>query len=453
MRKILILAVIFLSFYRLPAQSGFKTYSLKQAVEYGIQNNIAAKNAKLSETEAKARNHELLSIGLPQINAEFDYQYYMIKPTSPAFAQDLALFGLPAGTKIYFNLNNNINTGVTLNQLVYDTRFFIGIQTFKHLITLSQQTTALTNQDVRYNIVKGYYEVQAAKEIMRVLDSNLVIIQKLLHDTKETFKEGLIEETDVDRLELGESTLKSQINNTKNLYDLGMSALKYNMGLQLTDQIALTDDIVSLRKQIADAAPNSFDPSQRIEAQLLQTSITLKTYDKKQRQAGYYPALYGFANLGAGSQVNYFHEFFTRENLGNGQSASNWFDQAYVGFTLKIPLYDGGQKEASVKQAKIELQKANNDLENFKNQSTLQVDAAKTTFGTNLIEEQNAKESMRLNNKIFNKTETKYKEGVSSSFELIQTQQDQTSNLIRYYTAVKNVLTSRADLDKALGIQ
>jgi len=106
-----------------------------------------------------------------------------------------------------------------------------------------------------------------------------------------------------------------------------------------------------------------------------------------------------------------------------------------------------------VKQAKIELQKANNDLENFKNQSTLQVDAAKTTFGTNLIEEQNAKESMRLNNKIFNKTETKYKEGVSSSFELIQTQQDQTSNLIRYYTAVKNVLTSRADLDKALGIQ
>jgi outer membrane protein TolC len=318
---------------------------------------------------------------------------------------------------------------------------------------LSQQTSALTVQDIRYNIIKGYYEVQAAKEIIRVLDSNLVIIQKLLHDTRETYKEGLIEETDVDRLELGESTLKSQINNTKNLYDLGMASLKYNMGLQLTDQIALTDDIVSLRKQIADAAPSSFDPNQRIEAQLIQTSITLKTYDKKQRQAGYYPALYGFANLGAGSQVNYFHDFFTRENLGNGQSASNWFDQAYVGFTLKIPIYDGGQKEASVKQAKIELQKANNDLENFKNQSTLQVDAAKTTFGTNLIEEQNAKESMRLNNKIFSKTETKYKEGVSSSFELIQTQQDQTTNLIRYYTAVKNVLTSRADLDKALGIQ
>jgi outer membrane protein TolC len=453
MRKILVLAIVFISFSGLKAQGGFKTYSLKQAVEYGVQNNIAAKNSKLSETEAKARNHELLSIGLPQINANFDYSYYMIRPTSPAFAKDLALFGLPAGTKIYFNLNNNISTGANLSQLVYDTRYFIGIQTFKSLLTLSSQMTALTEQDIRYNIIKGYYEVQAAKEIMRILDSNLVIIQKLLHDTKETYKAGLIEETDVDRLELGESTLKSQINNTRNLYDLGMSALKYNMGLQITDKIALTDDIESLRRQIADAAPNSFDPGQRIEAQLLQTSIMLKEYDRKQRKAGYYPAIYAFANFGGGSQVDRVKDFFTKQDLGGGKTASNWFDQSYVGFTIKIPIYDGGQKEASVKQAKIELQKANNDLENFKTQSSLQVEAAKTTFATNLAEEQNAKESMRLNNKIFGKTQIKFKEGVSSSFELIQTQQDQTMNQIKYYTAVKNVLTSRADLDKALGIK
>ena len=454
MRKTLLLVFILSSFYSLQAQiAGFKTYSLNQAVEYGIQNNIGAKNAKLSETEAVARNHELLSIGLPQISGEFNYQYYMIKPISPAFAQDLALFGLPANTKIYFNLNHNVNTGVSLNQLVYDTRYFIGIQTFKSLIKLSKQSTALTEQDIRYAIMKSYYEVQAAKEILRLLDSNLVVIEKLVYDTKQTFKEGLVEETDVDRLLLGESTLKSQINNTKNLYDLALSALKFNMGLQLTDRIALTDNLENLRKQIPDAVPFSFDPSQRIESQLIETSIMLKTFDKKQRQAGYYPALYAFANFGGGSQVNNFGDFFRKQQLAGGATASNWFDQAYVGFTLKIPIYDGGQKEASVKQAKIELEKAKNDLANFKNQSSLQVEAAKTNFATNLGEEQNAKESMRLNNKIFNKTTIKYKEGVSSSFELIQTQQDQTINQIKYFNAVKNVLNSRADLDKALGKQ
>ena len=179
----------------------------------------------------------------------------------------------------------------------------------------------------------------------------------------------------------------------------------------------------------------------------------LKNFDKKQRQAGYYPALYAFANFGGGSQVNNFGDFFRKQQLAGGATASNWFDQAYVGFTLKIPIYDGGQKEASVKQAKIELEKAKNDLANFKNQSSLQVEAAKTNFATNLGEEQNAKESMRLNNKIFNKTTIKYKEGVSSSFELIQTQQDQTTNQIKYFNAVRNVLNSRADLDKALGKQ
>lgn len=447
MRKILVLAIVFISFSfsQLRAQGGFQTFSLKQAIEYGVKNNISAKNAKISETEAKARNHELLSIGLPQLNANLDYQYYLIRPTSPAFSKDLAAFGLPPSTKIYFQLANNVNTGVNLSQMVYDTRFFIGIQTFKELIKVSKLTTALTEQEIRYNVIKGYYEVQAAKEIIALLDSNLVIVDKLLHDTRETFKEGLIEETDVDRLELGESTLKSQINNTKNLYDLGMSSLKYNMGLQLTDKIALTDGIEELRKQISGDIPNSFDPSQRIENDLLQTSVLLHDYDRKQKKAGYYPSLFAMGNLGAGSQTDWARQIF--------ETTNNWFSQSYVGFSLKIPLYDGGQKEGAVKQAKIQMQKAQNDLENFKNQSSLQVDAAKTTFATNLIEEQNAKESMRLNNKIYGKTQTKYKEGVSSSFELIQTEQDQTTNLIRYYTAVKNVLTSRADLDKALGIK
>jgi outer membrane protein TolC len=142
--------------------------------------------------------------------------------------------------------------------MVYDTRFFVGFKTFKELIKVSKLTTSLTEQEIKYNIIKGYSDVQAAKEIIRVLDSNLVILDKLLHDTRETYKQGLIEELDVNRLELGESTLKSQINNTRNLYDLGMSALKYNMGLQLSDKIALTDDVESLRKQANNDAPTSF---------------------------------------------------------------------------------------------------------------------------------------------------------------------------------------------------
>jgi outer membrane protein len=454
MRKAFILIIFIAAVASSQAQAvGFKTVSLKQAIEYGVQNNISAKNAKLSETEAKAKNHELLSIGLPQINANFDYSYYMIRPTSPAFAKSLSVFGLPASTKLYFQLPHNISTGANLSQLIYDTRFFIGIQTFKELIKVSKLTTALTEQEIKYSIIKSYSETQAAKEILRTLDSNLVIVQKLLHDTRETYKAGLIEELDVNRLELGEATLKSQINNTHNMYELSLSALKYMMGLQLTDKIALTDDVETLRKQMGIISNSTLDPSQRLESELLQSSIMLRDYDRKQRKAGYYPALYGFANFGGGSQVTTFKEFFEKQHFNDGTTSSNWFMQSYVGFTIKVPIYDGGQKEASVKQAKIELEKAKNDLENFRNQSSLQVEAAKTTFTTNLAEEENAKQTMMLNNKIFNKTQLKFKEGIGSSFELMQTQQDQSMNQIKYYTAVKNVLTSKAELDKALGIK
>ena len=458
MKKVFILFTLIAGLTVQAQNEGFRTFSLKQAIEYGVQNNISAKNAKLSEKEAKARNHELLSIGLPQINGNFDYTYYAIRPTSPAV---LAAFSsipgvgsfIPPNTKIYFVLPNNVSAGVNLSQLVYDTRFFIGIQTFKSLLKVSNLTTQLTEQDVKYNIVKSYADAQAAREIIRNLDSNLTIINKLVDDTRETYKAGLIEEVDVNRIELGQSNLISQINNTRNLYNLSLSALKYYMGLQITDKIALTDDVETLRKQLSLDVPSTFDPNQRIESELLQTAISLKDYDRKQRQAGYYPSLYGFANFGGGSQVNTVKDFFNEQWHHDGTITNNWFMQSYVGFTLKVPIYDGGQKEASVKQARIELEKAKNDLENFRNQSSLQVEAARTTYQTNLIEEENARRSMELNNKIFGKTSVKFKEGVSSSFELMQTQSDQTTNQIRYYNAVRSVLDSRADLDKALGIK
>ena len=175
----------------------------------------------------------------------------------------------------------------------------------------------------------------------------------------------------------------------------------------------------------------------------------------KQKRAGYSPAMYAFLNYGGGSQVDNFGDFFRKSTItyidGEVRHPSNWFMQSFVGFSLKVPIYDGGQKNASIKQAKIEMEKSKNDLENFKNASALQVQAANTTFGSNLVEEDNAKQSLTLNEKIFNKTKIKFNEGIGSSFELIQSESDLSTNQIRYINAVKNVLTSRADLDKALG--
>ena len=438
MRKIFVLAILITSLQSLHAQGGtIQTFSLIQAVDYAIKNNTNAKNAKLSETEAKWRNKEIISIGLPQINANFDYTYNIIKPLSPAInkifndpnsltnqvykqlaidnssIRDLILNYAVAhkNDKIYFTLNHSISTGIALNQLVFDARYFVGIKATKALFKTAALTTQLSEQDIRYTITKGYYETQAAKEIKRYLDANLEIVIKLLHDTRETYKVGLIEELDVNRLELAEATLKSQINNTQNLYELSLASLKYNMGMTMNDNVALTDNIEELRKKASINLSNSFDPNQRIETQLLQTALLLKEYDMKQKRAGYSPAMYAFLNYGGGSQVDNFGDFFRKSTItyidGEVRHPSNWFMQSFVGFSLKVPIYDGGQKNASIKQAKIEIEKSKNDLENFKNASALQVQVANTTFGTNLVEEDNAKQSLTLNEKIFNETKIK----------------------------------------------
>jgi outer membrane protein len=492
MRKYIIgICLLHLAMSTVAQTSGLKAFSLREAVDYAIKNNIATKNALLSEQAAKARNNEVISLGLPQVSANFDYTYYYKQPTSPALAK---IFGDPNSTSNRINaqvakndttnaiqdiidksrsadsfkstsfvLPHNMNVGIQLQQLIFDGRYIVGIKATKDLTLAAKLSSKLSEQDIRYNTIKAYIETQSLKETKRVIQDNLDVILKLLHDTRETYKEGLIEELDVNRLELAETNLRSQINSLDNYYNVGMASLKFNMGMPITDAIALTDNIDVLRKEVIKDVPTSFNPSQRIEAQLLETSVKLHTFDMQQKRSGNFPSIYGFANYGGGSQVSDFGDFFKKQSITFYNSTttkydvtrqfSNWFQSGQLGLSIKIPIIDGGARIAQTKQAKIEIEKTKNDLEQFKNAATLQVEAAKMTFLSNLIEEENTTRSIALNQKVFDKTSIKFKEGLGSSFEMISAQQQLTQNQISHITAIKNVLTSKFDLDKALGKQ
>ena len=73
---------------------------------------------------------------------------------------------------------------------------------------------------------------------------------------------------------------------------------------------------------------------------------------------------------------------------------------------------------------------------------------------TNALEEEtNNKRSVDLSQKIFNTNRIKYQNGIGSSFELEQSEQDLITNQLKSIQSTLNLLTSKADLDKALGIK
>lgn len=472
-----LLAILGFSAYA--QEKGLQAYSLKQAVDYALQNNYNIKNAKLSEKSAKAKNWEILTTGMPQVNGSLDYSYYFKVPQVPALSQafgdpnnpfvkaiaklDSVAPGLKdilagGGTNnISFVLPNTLSTGVQVSQLIFDARYLIGVKATKDLLITSRFSRELSEQDIRYNVTKAYYQAEAAQEGKALLQDNMKIIDKLLEDTRKTFQQGLIEELDVNRLELAKSTLESQINMQNRLGDVALANLKYQMGMSLSDQILLTDKLDALKASAGIALESKFEPSMRIEYSLLSTAIKLKGYDMARYRSGYSPTVAAFLNYTGNVQTEKFSEMFKpgtgyRQD-GSTYNLSRWYPQGIVGLSIKIPIFDSGLKAAQVRQAKLELQKTQNEFENFKSASQLQFEVAQSTLNSAIADEAISTKTIELSKKIFDRNETKFKAGVASSFELQQSQQEYATNQLKYIQSVVSLLNAKADLDKAMGVK
>jgi outer membrane protein TolC len=120
---------------------------------------------------------------------------------------------------------------------------------------------------------------------------------------------------------------------------------------------------------------------------------------------------------------------------------------------MSVPIFDSGLKNAQVKQKKLDLQKTRNEFENFTKAAELQAAVSKTNFESSILDEKTSDRSVKLSERIYNINRIKFKEGVGSSFELVQAEQDLIQNQLKKIQSTLNVLNTKADLDKSLGVK
>lgn len=472
MKQIAILLLIGISSTQMVAQrDGAMALSLDQAIAYALETKSEAKNAQLDIAKAKARNWEITTTGLPTITGSVDYKYFFKRPTSPAFEKILSdpnsvtnqVYGVLAQnspvianilqnasaqstTPISFVLPHDLQAGVQLQQLIFDGRYLLGLKATKELMKTAVLTKDLSEQEIRYKVKVAYYQAQAATMSKSYLNETYTVVSKLVNDTREVYKAGFAEELDVNRLELIQASLESQIQNQNRMAEIALANLKFQIGMFVKDPLILTEGLQDLRAKAGMPATN-FNVEQRTEYDLFKTGLILGDLDARQRQSAYYPSIFGFASYAGQSQTEKFKEIFQKNSLGK----NNWFQTGVVGLGMKIPIFDSGLTNAKTKQGKLDLQKTKNDFENFEKAAALQFQVSNTNFVSSLADEQIAKKTLVLSEKIYKTTSIKFKEGVGSSFELVQSEQELIQNKLKQIQTTLNVLTHKADLDKAMG--
>jgi outer membrane protein TolC len=418
------------------------SFTLEQAIEHAVKNNYSMINVNRDVTAAKKKKWETTTMGLPQINGSVNYQntFEFTKQGAAANAfnpaanpNDIVL--LAFGTK-HVAIGN-----LTLSQLIFDGSYLVGLQSAKTYLQISENAKVKTGQEIREMVINSYGNVLLADESIKILENNKKILEKTLADTKEILKNGLIEEENVEQLQITLASLSSSLENVKRQKRIAVDLLKLLLGIDLEEELILTDQLNTLTQNNIDLAllKKEFQAENTIDYQIGKNIEKSKLLLLKLEQSKALPSLAAQLNFGYNSFANQF------DFLNNTQK---WNNFSNVGVGLNIPVFSSLGRSSRTQQAKIALEQAKTSVTETEQKLKLQFAKAKSDYEFSIEQLATSKSNLNLAERIESKNQIKFKEGLASSFDLTEAQRQLYSAQQSYLQAMLDVINKKATLEK-----
>jgi outer membrane protein len=441
-------------------QTGQLSLSLKQAQEYALEHNMNMKNAKLDIELAKKKIWETKAIGLPQISATGSYQHLFSipelsfggawaltnnrTPNSTSWiptgsAGDSAFLNYIPYDPVKLGVRNNATLDINVSQLVFSGEYIVGLQATKVFYQISQNSQQLTATDLKESVANSYYLVLILERNQDILSQSLTNLAKTLGDMKEMNKQGFIEETDVDQIELTLHTLENGIKTIENQITAANDLLKFQIGIPYETVLDLTENLENViqSSDIMAIVAKQFQVQNHISYKIMENQEDVGVLNLKRQKSAYLPNLAAF----------YKHS-------EKAQKAGIDFTMKDVaGLSMNIPIFSSGQRNVMVQERKLELEKIRNSKENVSMGLQLDYIKSRNDLNSSYDKYMNEKRNIELTSRIYDKTLIKYKEGVSSSMDLTTAQNQYLTAQSNYFTALYSLLTSKSKLEKLLNIQ
>jgi outer membrane protein TolC len=434
--------VSLLFYQQLTAQtpSTVNTFSVEQCAAYAAKNNVQVKNALLAIQVQKETNRGITAAALPSITGSTGVTDYINIPVSLVPGE---FFGQPAGSfiPVRFGTKYNANAGIQLQQLLFDGQVFVGLQARAASIDYQTKNAQITEEAIKTNIYKIYYQLVVAKSQVGLLDANIALLEKLKHDVGEMYKNGFVEKLDIDKLNVQYSNLQTEKMKVLNSIEMGYLGLKTLMGMPVKDSLILTDTITDDNIKEGSLSDSTFQYADRKDYQLMQTVKKLNEYNIKRYRLSYIPTVSLSGAFTKQAQRTKF-TFFEK---------GDWFTTSFIGLNINIPIFDGFYKDAKIKQSKIELRQVENTIESLKINADAEVQQSIIKFRSAILTMDAQKKNMQLAEQVYNQTKKKFEAGTGSNTEINTAQTDLKAAQTNYISALYDAVIAKVDYLKATG--
>ncbi|MDB4061019.1 TolC family protein [Vicingaceae bacterium] len=423
------------------AQAESFEFTLQEAQNYAIKNSYMSINADKDVQIADNKVLETIGTGLPQINASGSFQRYVQTPLSLIPAD---VFGGPEGEFAEIFLGTEMQAGANLrvDQLLFSGSYIVGLQAAKTYLQISKNDKKKTEIEVKNIVTVAYGNALVALRNIEILKGNVKSLEQSAFEIGELYKNGFAEEQDKDQIELTLANVKNAQEQAVRTLDVVNNQLKFILGMDISSTLNLTDDLktVTSISTSQEYLSKEFDVSSHIDYQIISTQEKATSLLLKQQKSTALPSLSAFYNLSSNAFANEF-DFLDNKRFYNGQ---------LVGLNLNIPLFSGFGRMTRIQQARLNVEKIEVAKKQVEQQLTIEAANSKSQYTFALSQYNTTEGNLDLAQRIYDKTKIKYEEGISSSLELTQANNQLLQSQSRYISSAFQLIQAKSNLDKAL---
>ena len=385
-------------------------------------------------------------MGFPQIDGTASYQKFIKQPVNLMPARIFNPMA-PPGTyvPVKFGTEQNMKWSATLKQLIFSGSYLVGLQSSRTYRQITENAKVKTLQKVKEMTVSAYGNALLTSESIQILQKNIKVVEQNLFEVRKMYDNGLVEETDVEQLEITLSNLKNQLDYMQRMQKVSKEMLNYVLGRKIDSGIELTDDIESLKDSGMQLSllNNEFNPDKNVDFMIQKNQVKAKKLQVKYEKSKALPTIAAFVNYGKNAYNNDF-KFFDNDQA--------WYEQSLFGVNINIPIFSSMGRSARVRQAKLDFENAQIDLQEKQKQLEMNFAKAKNDYEHSFNAYKTALRNWKLAEKIEHKEMIKFKEGIGNSFQLNQARMQLYQSQQQYLQSIIDIINKKVALENILGM-
>jgi outer membrane protein TolC len=425
-------------FAQTTADTATSVITLKQSIDFALRNQPQLKQANIDEQINERDIKISLSAWLPQIGTTGQYQHYFQRPAQVAAG---GTGGTGGGTQPNLAIAHNVSTlGVQASQVLYNNDVLQASRASKYSRQYYKQNNESSKIDVVTDVSKAFYDVLLSQRQLDIIKEDIVRLRRSLKDAYSRYQAGVVDKTDYKQATIALNNSLASQKQTQEAIKSKTAFLKQIMGFNPDKALVLSYDSARLQGEAVIDTNQILNYTNRIEFRLLQTQKNLLNLNVSYYKWSYLPSLSAIG----GYSLAYFNDSFSK-------MYNDAYPTSFAGLSLSIPIFTGGKRLQNLAKARLQVQRTDLDLENSRNAINTEYAQALANYKSNYNNWVILNDNVALAKDVYKVVDLQYREGIKTYLDVIVSQADLRTAELNYYNALFQLLSSKIDLQRALG--